>query len=95
VDVIVAAGAQLAAKDATSTIPIVSTAGSDPVKSGVVSSLSRPGGNLTGVNTFTVGFDAKRLELIRELLPRADAIAFLVNPTFVRAEPALGYDRLE
>jgi len=90
VDVIVAAGgALLAAKDATSTIPIVFTAGSDPVKRGVVSSLSRPGGNLTGVNTFTSGLDAKRLALIRELLPKADAIAFLVNPTFVRAKTQL------
>ncbi len=90
VSVIVATGgSQSVAKAATSTIPIVFTVGGDPVKSGYVSSLNRPGGNLTGLNIFTVGLDAKRLQLLRELLPKAEAIAVLINPTFVSAETQL------
>jgi putative tryptophan/tyrosine transport system substrate-binding protein len=83
VAVIVAVGAvnaALSAKQATRTIPIVFNVGSDPVKAGLVASLNRPGANITGVNVISVELLAKRLELIRELLPRATAIGFLVNP---------------
>jgi putative tryptophan/tyrosine transport system substrate-binding protein len=70
-----------AAKAATSTIPIVFGAAGDPVQEGLVASLSRPGGNATGVNFFTVEVVAKRMQLLRELVPAAKRIAVLVNPT--------------
>jgi putative ABC transport system substrate-binding protein len=71
----------LAAKAATSTIPIVFSAGTDPVKAGIVPSLSRPGGNVTGVNYMASELGAKRLGLLLEMAPRAAHIALLVNPT--------------
>jgi putative ABC transport system substrate-binding protein len=73
--------AALAAKGATTTIPIVFAMGSDPVPAGLVTSLSRPTGNVTGVTFFTAVVGAKRLELLLQVAPREKAIALLVNPT--------------
>jgi putative ABC transport system substrate-binding protein len=83
VSVIVATStpAALAAKAATSTVPIVFSVGVDPVEAGLVSSLNRPGGNLTGASILNVELGAKQLELLHEVVPTAAKIGLLVNPT--------------
>ena len=81
--------AALAAKATTTTIPIVFAVGTDPVKTGIVASLNQPGGNVTGVTFFANELGAKRLGLLREMLPRATVIAVLLNPNFPDAQDQL------
>jgi len=88
VTVIAATGGEpspLAAKAATTTIPIVCTLGGDPVETGLVASLNKPGGNLTGTTIMAVEMGPKRLDLARQLVPNATAVAMLVNPNFPTA----------
>jgi putative ABC transport system substrate-binding protein len=92
VAVLVAGGGEpsaLAAKAATSNIPIVFTVGSDPVKAGLVASFNRPGGNITGFNILTDDLEAKRLGLLHALLPQIPTIGFLTNPRFPSADSQL------
>jgi putative ABC transport system substrate-binding protein len=92
VAVLVASGGPagvLAAKQASTTIPIVFSIGSDPVEIGLVASLNRPGGNITGVYQFTAGLEAKRLGLLQEMVPKARNIAVLLNPNYAPAENQL------
>src|SRR5207248_5159303 len=87
VDVIVASGGAdvaFAAKGTTTTIPILFIVSGDPVKLGLVANLARPDGNLTGINFFNAELVAKRLELLRELVPGAKRVAALVNPSDAR-----------
>src|SRR5262245_16986241 len=79
----------MAGKIATTTIPIGFLLGEDPVRLGLVASLARPGGNLTGLNLFSGELTAKRLEILRELLPAAKRVALLVNPTGPNAETTI------
>ena len=84
---VVNSGAAFAAKAATTTIPIVLAAGDDPVKDGLIASLNRPGGNITGVTWLASLVGAKRLELLRRVVPKATTIAMLVDPNAPEAEP--------
>jgi putative tryptophan/tyrosine transport system substrate-binding protein len=84
--IVVNSGAAFAAKAATTTIPIVLAAGDDPVKSGLVASLNRPGGNITGVTWLASRLGAKRFELLRQVVPKATTIAMLVDPNAPETE---------
>jgi len=93
VSVIVANGpSAMPAKAATTTIPIVFFSAADPVATGLATSLSRPGGNVTGVTSQGIDIGVKRLELLHELLPAATAISLLVNPTQLRNAETLSRD---
>jgi putative ABC transport system substrate-binding protein len=76
----------VAVRDATSTIPTVFLSGTDPVKVGLVASMNRPGGNRTGVTLITHALDAKRMELLRELVPAAQTIGAILNPNSASAD---------
>jgi putative ABC transport system substrate-binding protein len=78
--------AALAAKKATTTVPIVFQSGSDPVQLGLVASLNRPGGNVTGITRLTTDLLPKLVEVLHQFVPQADRIALLMNPTTVDAE---------
>jgi len=94
VDIIVTGGGTVtavAAKQATSTIPIVFTVASDPIGDGLVASLARPGGNVTGISPFSLQLTGKRLEVLSDLLPRARVVALLVNPDYLLTPRIVGF----
>jgi len=84
--IVLTGGAHAAARAVTTTIPIVFSSGGDPVRLGLVQSIGRPGGNMTGVTAFTVALEAKRLELMHELVPMRSVIGVLINPTYLYAD---------
>src|SRR5260370_24454171 len=87
------AGAPLAAKEATATIPIVFETGADPIAVGLVRSLSRPTGNVTGVTSLNVEVGPKRFELLQQLLPTANAVALLLNPDNPKSQATITASR--
>ena len=87
------AGEALAAQSVTSTIPTVFTVGTDPVETGLVASLARPGGNLTGIAILNVELAKKRVEMISELVPQARVIGYLINPNNSAIEPNIASAR--
>src|SRR5947209_7484982 len=89
VAVITTTGGEPAALAATSTIPIVFTVGSDPVKQGLAASFNRPGGNATGIALLTNELEPKRLGLLRDMVPNVSTVGFLVNPSFPASESQL------
>jgi ABC-type uncharacterized transport system substrate-binding protein len=91
VDILVVTGtpAALAAKNATHLIPIVMVTAADPMGTGLITSLARPGGNVTGLTDFAAGVVAKRLELIKEMIPSATRVAVLLNPDNSSSQPQL------
>ena len=97
VDVIVAGGtlAPLAAKQATATIPIVMMAAGDPLGSGLVASLARPGGNVTGMSLMAPDLGGKRLQLLKEVLPRLTRVAVLWNAARLTAWPSVVSSRAQ
>lgn len=94
VDVIVSGGAAATrpAKEATATIPVIMTGDNDPVRSGVVASLARPGGNVTGLSTLTAELSGKRLELLKEIVPKLSRVAVLGVPNNPGNDQALKRD---